>query len=906
MKRIISTLSSSTSRLRLSYIVALGIIAALLLATEIYTRFTISNNNHSGELINVAGRQRMFSQKISRDGLLLANLLVDEKITDAKLLGKKLNPLFKNWKKYHNQLLSRSNKSELPGTNSQQIQNLYTLLQPNVEVFSQSTERVLTVLNADSEFEIGHRELIVQAAIELANSSNSYLAVMDEIVNRYANESDQNLSSIVSVQDYFIILILIAMLVLAFWVFEPSIRIFSETMRLFDAQLNAIDKTNARIEFSVDGEIIDANTKFLQWTKLCKSDLRNLTYRDFVPGDLDCKSFWHDLKRGQPQIGEFFMATAPSSQCWLNGTYNPVLSKDGAVEKIVFYATNTTLQKNLLLELDTAQAARDRAIDGSNDGLWNYNPITKECWYSNQYKSLLGYHEEEFNEFEAKLSSFVSRLHPDDSKASMTAMDAHLRDPNASYDVEFRLKKENGEYAWFRARGQAERGPGGSAVLMAGSITDISQQKDLEDFLRAAMAELEEATVASNQLAARAEAANLAKSEFLANMSHEIRTPITAIMGYADLLENDEELRTDPAQAANAVRYIRSNGSHLLAIINDILDISKIQAGKMSIEVIEIDLVEVIRETLLLLKPRAKGKQLPLITEPLTDIPQTIQTDPIRLKQVIINLVSNAIKFTESGAITIRTSCDPEKQKLTIAVSDTGVGMTPDQLASISQFTAFNQADASTTRKFGGTGLGLKISNSLANMLGGQLEIQSVYGKGSEFTVSISTGSLENTSFIPANQVGFENVFESIVGPNQDNEMDPETALAGIQILLAEDGPDNQRLITHILKKAGAEVTLAENGRIALRVIQDKPDFDIILMDMLMPDLDGYGATRMIRRKGIQIPIIALTANAMSGDREKCLDAGCDDYATKPIDRKALIKRIQDHVGAKLASPLLT
>ena len=239
-------------------------------------------------------------------------------------------------------------------------------------------------------------------------------------------------------------------------------------------------------------------------------------------------------------------------------------------------------------------------------------------------------------------------------------------------------------------------------------------------------------------------------------------------------------------------------------------------------------------------------------------------------------------------------------------MSDTGVGMTPDQLASISQFTAFNQADASTTRKFGGTGLGLKISNSLANMLGGQLEIQSVYGKGSEFTVSISTGSLENTSFIPANQVGFENVFESIVGPNQDNEMDPETALAGIQILFAEDGPDNQRLITHILKKAGAEVTLAENGRIALRVIQDKPDFDIILMDMLMPDLDGYGATRMIRRKGIQIPIIALTANAMSGDREKCLDAGCDDYATKPIVRKALIKRIQDHVGAKLASPLLT
>ena len=899
-----SKLSNSTWRLRASYIAAIIIIAILVLVMESYSLLAISNCKNSGDLVNVAGRQRMYSQRISRDVLLFHDLLLAGKNDEAKRLYEKTNTLVQEWKHHHDRLLSRNTDSGIKGTNSVKVQELLEQLQPHVNEISKTVDESFARFQSDENGLDQHTIFAADANI-LAKSSNAYLELMDRIVEQYALESDLNLDSAISSQNYFMLLMLVMVFIIGSFVVQPSIKTFAETMRLFDAQLNAIDKTNARIEFSVDGRIIDANSKFLDWTKFQKSDLFSLSNRNFIPGDIDYKSFWTDLTSGNPQFGEFLIE-AGGEKCWLNGTYNPVLSKDGSVEKIVLYATNTTLQKNLMIELDSAHAARDRAIDGSSDGLWTYNPITKECWYSNQYKCLLGFEPEKFAQFEPKLSSFVSRLHPDDYKAAMAAMDAHIADSNAVFDIEFRMKMNDGTYSWFRARGQAERDQDGQATLMAGSITDIGNQKDLEDYLRTAMADLEEATIASNDMAAQAEAANLAKSEFLANMSHEIRTPITAIMGYADLLENDEELKADPVQATNAVRYIRSNGTHLLTIINDILDISKIQAGKMSVEIIETDLPEIIKETLMQVKSRATEKNLPLLTEFQTDIPQTIQTDPVRLKQIIINLLSNAIKFTDNGAVTVRAACDPKKQTLTIAVKDTGIGMTPDQLENISAFTAFNQADASTTRKFGGTGLGLKISNTLSNLLGGHLEIRSVYGEGSTFIVTISTGDLENTVFVSPGQAEADRNSNAASKSKQTNEMDPKTALEGVQILLAEDGPDNQRLITHILKKAGAEVTLAENGRIALQTVQDNPNFDIILMDMLMPELDGYGATRMIRRKGIEIPIIALTANAMSGDREKCLAAGCDGYATKPIDRKALIARIQDYVGPKIESPVLT
>ncbi|TVQ77651.1 MAG: PAS domain S-box protein [Phycisphaeraceae bacterium] len=391
----------------------------------------------------------------------------------------------------------------------------------------------------------------------------------------------------------------------------------------------------------------------------------------------------------------------------------------------------------------------------------------------------------------------------------------------------------------------------------------------------------------------QAEAASQAKSEFLANMSHEIRTPMTAILGYADLI-------MDPASCAldfeSHVRTIQSNAGHLLTIINDILDMSKIEAGQMTVEHIGTDPAQIVEEVASLLRPRAVGKGIDLRIAYDTPLPTAIQSDPTRLRQILLNLTGNAIKFTEIGSVTIHAACDTIGERMTFRVVDTGIGMSEEQRAAIARFEAFAQADGSTTRKFGGTGLGLRISNSLATMLGGGIEVDSTPGEGSTFTVGIATGPLEGVDLrTPAQAsdlLGTPGPAATVPQPASVVGEKPEP-LKGLRILLAEDGPDNQRLISFHLKKAGAEVTLADNGLIAAETIESAtPDSipHVVLMDMQMPELDGYSATKRLREGGCTLPIIALTAHAMEGDRQKCLNAGCDDYMTKPIDKHKLIE----------------
>ncbi len=393
-----------------------------------------------------------------------------------------------------------------------------------------------------------------------------------------------------------------------------------------------------------------------------------------------------------------------------------------------------------------------------------------------------------------------------------------------------------------------------------------------------------------------AEAASLAKSDFLANMSHEIRTPMTAILGYADLLTGEDEIALDREKSAELAGSIRSNATHLLTIINDILDVSKIEAGQMVVESIETDPVRVINEVAALVRPRAEGKGLTLDVHYDTAIPESIHTDPTRLRQILLNLTGNAIKFTEVGGVTIRVSFDSETGCMQLSVCDTGIGMTPDQLAKISEFNAFVQADTTTTRRFGGSGLGLRISNALAHMLGGGLTIESRPGSGSTFAVTVPAGALDGIRMIEVSPEACAHTAATNQAPATPQ---PESArpLEGLRVLLAEDGPDNQKLISFHLKKAGADVVVCENGRVAVDHITplSEPGWpDAVLMDMQMPELDGYGATRALRAAGFTRPIIALTAHAMSGDREKCLDAGCDEYLTKPIDKAVLIRTLQE------------
>ncbi len=422
------------------------------------------------------------------------------------------------------------------------------------------------------------------------------------------------------------------------------------------------------------------------------------------------------------------------------------------------------------------------------------------------------------------------------------------------------------------------------------AMVDQTDRKAAEEAIRqhaselaATTAILEKQTLALEEARRAADEANAAKSNFLANMSHEIRTPMTAVVGYADLL--GEPGRGDE-QRKEWVGVIRRNARHLLELINDILDLSKIEAGKMKMQSVACDPAQIVADVVTMLRARAEQKGVTLRLDIEGPVPSDMGSDPLRLRQVMVNLISNAIKFTEVGEVSVRVSCDPPAPSdeagtsgmLHIRVRDTGIGIKPAHLARL--FKPFTQADETTTRRFGGTGLGLAISHRLMEMLGGSLGVLSEPGIGSTFTVTLPVREAKGEQSDDSSETA---------SPLLYGQTEP-VRLSG-RILIAEDVADTQRLLSIVLTSAGAQISIAGDGREAVELALSQ-QFDLILMDMQMPQMDGYTATRELRRKGVKIPIIALTGNAMSGDRERTLAAGCDEYLTKPIDVPLLLARI--------------
>jgi len=375
------------------------------------------------------------------------------------------------------------------------------------------------------------------------------------------------------------------------------------------------------------------------------------------------------------------------------------------------------------------------------------------------------------------------------------------------------------------------------------------------------------------ELASRAEQANMAKSEFLANMSHEIRTPMTAILGYADILGESERDTSD----TESIGAIRRAGEHLLMIINDVLDLTKIEAGRLKIETMPTELAPVVQDVMDGFRGLAGTKGVALKLVVTGDLPTHVLTDSVRVRQILINLVGNAIKFTSEGSVTLGIKF--ENDTLRFRVSDTGIGIEPTQLDRV--FDPFEQGDNSPTRQHEGTGLGLAISRKLAAMLGGDLGAESQPGVGSTFTLTVGAPPAPDTGWTAS--LGAR-------APETEQTQDRESMTG--RILLAEDGPDNQRLITYFLIQAGLEVDVVSNGREALERLNGDIAYDLFITDMQMPVMDGYTATACLREMGNTIPILALTAHAMDGDRERCLEVGCDDYEPKPISRESLMASV--------------
>jgi len=464
-----------------------------------------------------------------------------------------------------------------------------------------------------------------------------------------------------------------------------------------------------------------------------------------------------------------------------------------------------------------------------------------------------------------------SGKHPDSFYAEMWATIAR----GEIWEGEICNKKRDGSFYWVKSTVVPFLDDSGQPRQYIAIRTDISARKAVETELIAKRTE--------------AEAASRAKSDFVANMSHEIRTPMNGIIGMTDLaLDADSEAERD-----EYMNIVKNSAESLLGILNDILDFSKIEANKLMLERVGFELPRTVSETIRILGPRASQKGIELICDIADDVPRHVLGDPTRLRQVLINLVGNAIKFTNRGKIVVSLAVEALADAavtVQIAVRDSGIGIAADQLDSI--FEAFSQADASTTRQYGGTGLGLSISSRLVELMGGHISVDSEVGKGSTFQFSVVLG-VDDNAVKRASKIA-----EGSAAPGRPADAQARAAESVLDVLLVEDNPINQHLAIRLLQKWGHKVALAVDGQEAVDRLSGGERYDIVLMDMQMPVMGGIEATRLIRAHEAEhgqarVPIMAMTANAMQGDRELCLAAGMDDYLSKPINQIELAAKLR-------------
>ncbi len=516
------------------------------------------------------------------------------------------------------------------------------------------------------------------------------------------------------------------------------------------------------------------------------------------------------------------------------------------------------------------------AVEGTQDGIFDWDFATGEVYYSKRFFAMLG---EDRDGYTGTKEDSQERIHEDDLQSVLQHMREYLAGKEPSFTHEFRMKHASGRWIWVQCRAKAIYDKSGRAIRMVGAYTDITPIVQSKEKL-----EVEKR---------RALEANEAKSQFLAHMSHEIRTPLTAISGIAEILDKQKDTLSEKNQ--KLIKTLNNSTTSLKDLVNDVLDFSKIEREEIELEQATIDLEALFEQTISMMSVKAQEKGISFVFdyEAVKGLPFT--GDVHRLRQILVNLIGNAIKFTEEGGVTIHASFDERAgdSYLRVDVADTGIGVAPENFDVI--FDRFKQADSSVSRKFGGTGLGLPISRKLAVLMGGDIFLTSEFGKGSTFTLSLPGGGKAVAPETKTNN-----------NPQELEDLDKElqSLSVGKKVLIVEDYHGNVVLISHMLEELGIYYDVAENGQEAVNFWNDC-DYDLILMDIQMPIMDGITATHTIREqesensKRAYTPIIGMSAHALSGDDKKGIKAGMDTYLTKPIIEIEFKRALAKHIDSE-------
>lgn len=508
------------------------------------------------------------------------------------------------------------------------------------------------------------------------------------------------------------------------------------------------------------------------------------------------------------------------------------------------------------------------AIEGTQDGVFDWNIKTDDVFYSDQFKAMLGYKAEDFK---GHVDDFISRLHPEDKKRVQEYVELYIGGQLSEYSNTFRMQHKSGRWIWINSRAQLLYDKSGEPLRIVGAHTDITAFKDYESRLQDAKNKAEEGS--------------RAKSDFLAHMSHEIRTPLTTISGAAEILSQDTDGLDEKKQTLISV--LNASAITLKDLISDILDFSKIESGELELEENVFSLKDAFEHVISMMSVRMKEKGLDFTLDYSAVKNIDLYGDPIRMRQILINLIGNALKFTEAGHINVKAYESEyfDAPILRIDVEDTGIGLLEDQFELV--FERFKQADASVSRKYGGTGLGLPISKKLANLMGGDILLTSEPGKGSVFSLIIPLRIVENTALEQdTDDVRKHKINDKLKAAISNTD----------KILLVEDYEGNIVVLGYILDDLGSSYDIAGTGQEAVNLWKEN-HYDLVLMDIQMPEMDGFTATAHIRKIEREnhldhTPIIGMTAHALVGDKDKCIEAGMDAYLPKPIvemDLKATI-----------------